>query len=127
MLDVYEFHTNPEELVGWNRRVSQQYPSTDDMLGLLEDQMYDGDYFDVDYDVKPLGRSAIAITLSLNGVDIWGKIEYNEKSGIIRAALEHNDAAIHVNDNRFEDLDAVVKSICQSFSDIAKDQAGMGG
>ncbi len=124
MLNIYNFHTKPEELSGWS---DQTYPSTDEMLEMLEDQMYDGDYFDEDYEVKPLGSKAIAISLRLNGVDIWGKLGYNENTGVITAVLEYNDASVQVNDERFKDVHDAVKSICQSFSDIAHAWAEAGG
>jgi hypothetical protein len=124
MLNIYNYHTNPEELTGW---AGQLFPSTDEMLEMLEDQMYAGDYFDVDYDIAPLGRKAIAISLTLDGVKIWGKLGYNENTGVITAVLEYNDASVQVNDERFKDVHDAVKSICQSFSDIAHAWAEAGG
>ncbi len=127
MLDVYDFHINPAELLGYS---STDCPDMEEVLSLLEDQLYEVDYFDVPYNdvkIERHARRSVAVTVSINGMKAWGNIEYSIKTGRLTAKCDgfSKTAKINIQHPGFKDVHEAIAWICKEFSKLIKEWAGV--
>ena len=128
MLDVYDFHINPAELLGYN--AMNDAIDTGEVLSLIEDQLYEVDYFDVPYrdiKIKRWLSKNVLMTVILNDIKAVGYIEYNIKTGMLTATCDglQGTKSINIHHPGFKAVHESIAWICMELSKLMKSYCGV--